>query len=531
MIVSGHTESSLRRNAEHLIEYLSNTPVRQCDLAYTTTVRRQHHRFRLAVAEKSTDDVQAALKTKLSAPLNTASLQRGPNRQVAFVFTGQGSAYPGLGRELYAHSSQFRQELQALDSIAHRQGFPTFLPLIDGSVNSLDLLSAVQIQVGLVCIQIALARLWFSWGVQPSTVIGHSLGEYAALHVAGVLSVTDAIFLTGHRASLLEQRCKQYTHSMLVVAESAETIPPFPDGSEGRVDLACLNSPRETVFSGDNEAISRLEQFQASRGIRCKRLALPYAFHSSQIDPILPEFARVAKNVQFRAPTVPFISAVEGHTLPSNTNIDAEYLVRHSRQTVQFSKALEAAYKEGLLNASTTVLELGPHPICLNMVTATLGKRSLASSLPTLERSKNPWDVAAHTLARLHESGFTINWSELYREFEPGYTLLRLPRYAFDNKNYWIEYRHDWSLRKGEPPLATPRRDEPENQTLSSSVHRVTKRETISKLEEAITYETDLSAPQLHRALCGHRVNGCALCPSVSFLPIAYQFLLLAASV
>ncbi|KAL3469059.1 hypothetical protein BJX99DRAFT_265554 [Aspergillus californicus] len=522
VIVSGHTESSLKRNAEHLIEYLSNTStVRLCDLAYTTTVRRQHHRFRLAVAEKSTDDVQAALRTKLSAPLNTASLQRDSNRQVAFVFTGQGSAYPSLGRELYAHSSQFRQELQAFDSIAHRQGFPTFLPLIDGSVDSLDLLSAVQIQVGLVCIQIALARLWFSWGVQPSAVIGHSLGEYAALHVGGVLSVADAIFLTGNRASLIEQRCKKYTHSMLAVAEPAEPIPPLPDGSEGRVDLACLNSPRETVFSGDNEAISQLEQFQASRGIRCKRLALPYAFHSSQIDPILQEFERLAKNVHFRAPTVPFISAVEGHTLPSNSKIDAEYLVRHSRQTVQFSKALEAAYKEGVLNASTTVLELGPHPICLNMVTATLGEKSLASSLPTLERSKNPWNVAVRTLARLHESGFTINWSELYREFEPGYTLLRLPRYAFDNKNYWIDYRHDWSLRKGDPPLATPRRDGPKHQTLSSSVHRVIKRETISNLEEVITYETDLSEPQLHRALCGHRVNGCALCPSSVYADMA----------
>lgn len=517
MTVSGHTESALRRNTERLLEYLSSNPsIRLCDLAYTTTVRRQHHRFRLAVADTSVDHVRAALANRLAS---SSSVTHKPEhqRRVVFVFTGQGPAYPGIARALYAKSGKFRIDVDSFDSIARRQGFPTFMPLIDGSSDTLNSLSAVQVQVGLVCVQMALARLWCSWGVKPAAVLGHSLGEYAALHIAGVLSVADTIFLAGHRATLMEEKCKKDTHSMLAVAESPSRIPQLPDGCTGHVEVACINSPQETVFAGENKAIGLFEHALTESKIRSKRLPLPYAFHSSQIDPILEGFEHIAKKVHMKPVQIPIISTVTGQPLKVADKIDVSYLTRHSRQAVTFSTALEAARDDGILDASSVFLELGPHPVCLNMVRSTLGSESIAACVSTLEKKKSPWDVAAVSLCRLHESGVDIDWAAVHRESETGCSLLHLPPYAFDDKNYWIDYCHDWSLRKGDPPSAAlPPQEDARQQRLTSSVHRVVTRESISSLEEDITYETDLWDPQLHTALCGHRVNGSALCPSVS---------------
>ncbi|KAL4865958.1 hypothetical protein BDV12DRAFT_199618 [Aspergillus spectabilis] len=517
--VSGHTKSALQNNLDNLIAYLTANPdTSPVDLSYTTTARRRHHALRLSVTESSIDRIKLALKQKRHLPLSSASTSQG-SRQIVFVFTGQGAAYPALAHELYVTSSQFRADIDHFDGIARQQGFPSFLSIIDGSAGDLNVLSPIQTQIGLVCIQVALARLWSSLGIKPAAVLGHSLGEYAALQVSGVLSISDMIYLVGYRARLLENRCEMFSHAMLAAAESAPILhQKIPARISSDVQIACENSPRETVLAGTRAVIDEVESHLSASGIRSTKLQVPYAFHSAQVDPILNNLEEVARVVKMGAAQVPIISSVTGRALDHGEQIDAHYLRQHCRQPVEFLKAVQNARDVGLIQESSVFIEVGPHPICSAMIKSTLGDIDI-HTLATLRRKENPWKVIVGSLTSLHDFGFIINRSEYHRDFEGACRLLTLPAYAFDNKNYWIEYKNDWTLRKGDPRLA-PNDSLKTPKNLSSSVHRIVK-EDYAGPTPIVVFETDLSSTEIHTAIGGHRVNGSALCPSSMYADVA----------
>ncbi|KAH8690471.1 beta-ketoacyl synthase [Talaromyces proteolyticus] len=518
--VSGHTVSAAKNNLERLIAYLStNHDVSPIDLSYTTTARRRHHRFRLTVTGSSIDSIKTSLEQKRQSILSAPSTpEEGPS--IVFVFTGQGTAFPALAYELYKTSSQFRADIDHFDGIARQQGFPTFLPIIDGSVMDLNSLSPIQTQIGLVCVQVALARLWSSWGVKPTAVLGHSLGEYAALQLSSVLSISDVIFLVGYRARLLETKCEMHSHSMLAVADSPSVLQSVPSNISSRVEIACVNSPSETVFASDKHVIDQLESYFVARGLRCTKLPVPFAFHSAQVDPILDDLEEVASVTNIGAPQIPVISSLFGRILGPKDPIGARYLRRHCREAVQFSSAVTNARDAGLINDSTVFIEVGPHPVCSGMLRSILGNN--VQALPTLRRKESPWKVIVGSLASLHDMGFPINWFEYHRDFEKTCRLLTLPAYAFDNKNYWIEYRNDWTLRKGDPLPASHVQNatrQPPKQ-LPASVHRVVV-ERYRERDAVAIFETDLSATAIYSAITGHRVNGATLCPSSIYADVA----------
>ncbi|KAJ6042766.1 uncharacterized protein N7446_013832 [Penicillium canescens] len=518
--VSGHTALALKNNLERMIAYtISNPDISPGDLSYTTTARRTHHPFRVTVAEPTVERIRVALQNKQGlAPYN--SLLSSHKRSVIFSFTGQGATYAALAQELYAKSTQFRADISLFDGIARQQGYPSFIPLVDGTVSDINQLSAIQTQVGLVSIQMALSRLWRSWGVKPTAVIGHSLGEYAALQVAGVLSISDAIFLVGHRARLLETHCQPYTHSMLAVSESSavvgELLSTFPE----EVEIACSNSPRETVFAGRREVIEKLEVHLSGAKIRYTKLQVSFAFHTAQVDPILDNLGEVAKAINFGAPQITILSSYFGRPLAAEERIDANYIRQHCRHTVQFANAVQSAQDQGLVNEASVFIEIGPHPICLGMIQGVLGDAHL--KVPTLKRKEKPWKVIVSGLASLHDQGFSINWSEYHRDFDHTHRLLSLPSYAFDNKRYWQEYRNDWTLGKGDalPTIQPSDRVELSAKKLTSSVHRVVE-ENYNGSNPIAVFETDLWDSQIYAAVSGHRVNGSALCPSSIYADVA----------
>ena len=205
VVVSAKSLASFKKNVDRLATYLdNNSNVDLPSLSYTTTSRRVHYTYRAAIPSTNVANAISALRTLKGSPPSPISVT--PPR-IGFVFTGQGSQYLGIALQLYQTSTSFRTDLGLFNDLAMSQGFVSFLGLVDGSVGSLDNLSAMAIQLGLVCIQIALVRLWSSWGIEPVCVIGHSLGEYAALNAAGVLSIADTIYLVGERALLMESLC------------------------------------------------------------------------------------------------------------------------------------------------------------------------------------------------------------------------------------------------------------------------------------------------------------------------------------
>ncbi|KAI4121902.1 MAG: hypothetical protein LQ338_006102 [Usnochroma carphineum] len=511
--VSGKSKSSLRKNLLQLVVFITENPtIALPSLSYTTTARRMHYNYRMAVTGPDLPNLKAALVAAQEKDVSPIS-PTAPD--VAFVFTGQGSHYAGLGRQLFEESSQFRTDILQFDNIAQSQGFPSVRPLIDGTLADISGLSSVIVQLGSVCVQMALARLWISWGVVPAAVLGHSLGEYAALNVAGVLSASDTIYLVGKRACELERNCTPGTHAMLAVATSISAVEPYM--TDDPLEVACINSSEQTVIGGSNERIDRLAQKLSRNGVRNDKLQIPFAFHVSQVDPVLDIYEKIASGVTFNTPLIPVVSPLLKKVVRSAGSFSPAYVRRHARETVNFPNGLDAGFQDGVLSQKTVWVEVGPHPVCLAMVKKTLGPT--LSAVPSLRRNEDTWKVLSGSLATLYMSGLDVDWNEYQRDFNAAQQLLRLPTYGFDLKNYWIHYTGNWCLTKGDA-RAIAHVPEAKPKLSTTSVQRIVE-ESIQESEATVTIESDIAEATLKKAFKGHQVNDTALCPSSIYADMA----------
>jgi iron transport multicopper oxidase len=506
VVLSAKSFSSLKMNKQKLLLYLERNPETSlADLSYTTTCRRAHHRIRFATGASTLSELKDALsKPEDSAPNSKA--------KIAFAFTGQGTIFSGVGKELFAESRQFRSDILQFNNLAQAQGLPSFLPLFDAATD-IKSLSPVQTQLGQVCIQMALYRLWVSWGITPDSVIGHSLGEYGALYASGVLSASDTILLVGRRAEHLQQYCTAGTHAMLAVKGSMQMIQDFILHTE--TEIACVNGINDVVLSGRVEEIKAAAELLARKGFKSTILDLQYAFHSSQMDSILKPFEKVAQSAEFRVPKVPLLSPLLGVTVQQGEVISASYLSRHLREKVDFVAALESR-KATLTSKDCLFVEIGPHPLCSGMIKTTLG----VATVPTLRRREDSWETVSRSLSALYSRGIDVDWAEYHRDFALAHQLLALPSYAFDEKNYWLEYKNDWALEKSD--ATTPTREVPvvtKTGPATSSVQRLIQ-EDIQDQSASAEFESDLDEQTLRDSIIGHVINGIGLCPSVSAFPL-----------
>ncbi|ROV93783.1 hypothetical protein VSDG_07022 [Cytospora chrysosperma] len=508
--LTGKSKAAMIRNAERVVSWMQEHP--DCPLshvAYTTTARRIQHYWRMNVAVSDLAEAQKAITDRLKENFSPVSPEQP---KVAFLFTGQGSHYPGLGKEFYTHYSVFRQCIDEFDRIAQIQGFPSFLPLIDGSEQDMKRLSPLVVQLGLSCFEMALSRLWASWGIEPSVVLGHSLGEYAALNVAGVLSASDTIYLVGSRARLLMEKCTAFTHAMLAVQGDVETIKEALGDKAQSITVACINGPRETVLGGEVAEITDISTQLNGAGFKCTQLKVPFAFHSVQVEPILDDFEKLARSVNFQTPKIPVISPLLGKMIESEP-LNPTYLRNHAREAVDFLGGLVHAQKSGAIDEKTVWLEIGPHPICANMVKAAFGVATIA--VPTIRRSETSYKTLSASLCTLHSAGLNLDWNEFHRDFSGSVRILDLPSYSFDEKNYWLQYTGDWSLTKNRAAIVdAPVAVEPAKPKLSTtSVQKILSEEVKDGIA-TVEIESNLSREDLRLAVTGHQVNGAPLCPS-----------------
>lgn len=500
---------SLQGNLRSLLKFLRENPdVSLAELSYTTTARRIHHQHRVLFNGSSVADLSSKVETAIQNNTGVTRPKSAP--RVVFTFTGQGALYAGMGKQLFQESELIRTELRQLDRITQNLGFPSILQVIEADDKAdINSFAPLAVQLAGVSLQIALSKLWASWGIVPTAVVGHSLGEYAALNVAGVLSDTDTIFLVGSRARLLEQKCTRDTHAMLVIKGSEQEIAVALKGH--KYETACLNSPTETVLAGPNEQVADLREALTAAGLKSTLLKVPYAFHSSQLDPILEDYVKLASGVTFGKPKVTVIRPLDATIVDSETSeasFGPDYLASHARQPVKMLEALSLAQRNRILTDNSIVLELGPHPAVLGMVKASLGQQ--VSGLASLQRGRQPWEVLGATLKGLYDAGASINWIEYQRNFPGSHSVVSLPAYSWDLKDYWIQYVNDWSLRKGDAPLVIT------SQKLeSTTIHSVV--EEISEgTKTRIIVEADIARKDLSPLVQGHEVDGIPLCtPSV----------------
>ncbi|KAK4131175.1 ketoacyl-synt-domain-containing protein [Trichocladium antarcticum] len=507
--VTAKSKAAMIRNAERLVTWMETNPTTPtAHVAYSTTARKMQHYWRMSVTGTELAEVKTAIAERLKENF-VPVLPEQP--KVVLMFTGQGSHYAALGKEFYEHHSVFRQNVSEFDLLARMHGFPTFLPLMDGSEPDVSKLSPVVIQLGLVCFEMALARLWMSWGIRPAAVLGHSLGEYAALEVAGVLSASDAIYLVGMRAQLLVDNCKAGTHAMLAVQGSVPAVRNALGERAAFVNIACINGPEETVLSGEADEMTEIAEGLKDQ-FKCTHLRVPFAFHSSQVEVILDEFEKRAESVRYNAPVLPIISPLHGK-LVEHEPIGAFYLRTHARKAVDFLGALVSAQQSGAIDEKTVWLEVGPHPVCAGMVKAAFGAATVA--VPTLRRGEACYKTLSSSLCTLHTAGLNIDFNEYHRDFRRSVRLLDLPSYSFDDKNYWLQYTGDWCLTKHRTGAAVAAEAlEPAKPRLSTTTVQQVVREEVKGDVAIVEIESDLCQEQLRNAVSGHLVNGAPLCPS-----------------
>lgn len=519
--VSAKNKISLAGNIRSLISYLENHPDTSLNnLSYTTTARRYQHIYRVAPVCSSVDQLKKQLTTSLDGVDSISPASKSGPQSIAFCFTGQGASYKSMSLEFYHHVPVFRQAIDRLDTLAQQQGFPSFIPALDGSHDKDHEQTPVVTQLAMVSTEIALAKYWASLGVQPDVVVGHSLGEYAAMHVAGVITANDALFIVGRRAEMMQLKCRKGSHGMMAVRASLKQI--ADAAPQERYTVACINSPSDTVLSGTAQEVDRVAVILEAAGFRCIKLSVAYAFHSEQVDPLLDDFEAVCRTgVSFQEPKIPYISPLLGKVVFDGKTLNANYVRRATREPVDFVSAMETAQNVSTIGEDTVWIEIGPHPVCAGFIKSINPSTDLLA-LPSIRRGEDNFKTIVATTAALHLAGVKVAWTEFHRPFENRLRLLDLPTYSWNEKNYWLQYNGDWCLTKGNTFYGTQQTisakvdSAPSKSRLqTSTVHEIIE-ETSDESRCSLVIQSDLMQADFYAAAYGHRMNDCGVVTSVS---------------
>lgn len=427
------------------------------DVCYTAGARRDHHDHRLAAFGQSAKEVAAALSAFVEgaphAGLSSGTRPRGPARRIVFVCAGQGELRPGVARELLRDAPEpaFCEALERVDALVReRAGFSVLDALWAADARSrLDQTEVAQ--PVLFALQVALAALWRSWGVAPDALIGHSVGEVAAAHLSGALSLEDAVQVVVHRGRLMQRATG--LGGMLAVALPVAHAQRLVANAEGRVSIAAINSPSSTVLSGERTALEAARRELEAHGIPHRALPVDYAFHSAQMDPFRAPLARVLEGLAPSPLSVPVFSTTTG--LPAGPgSFDAEHWARNLREPVLFEAAVSRSIDEGY----DLFLELGPHPVLSKAISECLDHKGReAVVLPSLRRDRPERATLLSSLAELYTIGHPVEWEPLC----PDGRCTRLPAYPWQRQRYWMDAVERPSERtktersKDERPAAT----------------------------------------------------------------------------
>jgi iterative type I PKS product template protein len=513
---SAHSQASLDQNKRSMLQLLKgNGSISLANLSYTTTARRTHHALRAAYCGSSVQDITEALSQDLSHKGQELS-NREVKTPVVFVFSGQGVCYAGMGQELFKTSSQFRRIITDLERACQSLGFPSFTNLIAGLDAGMECISIVQLHLSLVALQIALTDLWKIWGVEPDIVMGHSIGEYAALHAAGVLSAFDAMYLVGKRAQLIQSKCFAGTYAMVSISGTTNEVSMLlSEGDFNGCEVACFNSPGMVVFSGERAEILTLKSLLKERGFKCQLLEIPYGMHSRQMDAMSSDFGDILAGVRFGEPKVKIVSTFLGHLVTKASSFGRDYFVSHTRDPVKFQQAVESCITGRHADASSIWLEIGPGATCLGLIRANVNIHS-SNALASLRKGENNWKTIVASLAAFYSYKKHIHWREYHKDFIDNLSHIDLPRYAFDTKNFWIKYKSNEGLESNGAVIEEDRKSE----VISTCLHRRLERPDDEDKQSA-SFTTTISHLPLMQIIEGHKLSGITVCPAGVFIDMA----------
>ena len=430
LTLSAKSDDALDDLAQKWVNYLEKNPqLNLADLAFSANTGRGQFNHRLAILAKSTLEAKDSFTafTQKQPCLNVFSQAVAKSRQnkIAFLFTGQGSQYADMGRQLYETQPTFRHALEECDRLLQPYLEKSLLEVLYSDSSLLD--QTAYTQPALFAIEYALYKLWQSWGIKPDGVLGHSVGEYVSACVAGVYSLEEGIKLIAERGRLMQSLPQK--GAMAAIFAPIETVKSVISPYGDQVEIATINSSENIVISGDQEAINQIKADLESQSIEVRLLKVSHAFHSGMMQPILAEFKVIAAKISYKTPQLDWISTVTGEEI--SQAVTEDYWCQQVRQCVQFAPAIETLASQGY----NLFIEIGSHPILTR-----LGQKTLANPdylwLSSLQRGQDDWQILLQSVAKLAVSGVNIDWNG----FDKDYARLRLPlpTYAFQKQPYWL---------------------------------------------------------------------------------------------
>lgn len=426
-VISGKTASALAAQAGRLGRYVRARPALDVvDVGYSLVSTRSVFDHRAVVVGQTRDELLAGL-AGVVAGRPEAGVVCGvgkPAGKTAFVFAGQGSQWLGMGSELYAAYPVFAEALDAVvDELDRHLRYP-LRDVIWG--HDQDLLNTTEFaQPALFAVEVALYRLLMSWGVRPGLVLGHSVGELAAAHVAGALCLPDAAMLVAARGRLMQ--ALPAGGAMFAVQAREDEVAPMLGHD---VSIAAVNGPASVVISGAHDAVSAIADRLRGQGRRVHRLAVSHAFHSALMEPMIAEFTAVAAELSVGLPTIPVISNVTGQ-LVADDFASADYWARHIRAVVRFGDSVRSAHCAG----ASRFIEVGPGGGLTSLIEASLADAQIVS-VPTLRKDR-PEPVSVMTAAAQgFISGMGLDWASVFSGYRP--KRVELPTYAFQHQKFWL---------------------------------------------------------------------------------------------
>ncbi|WP_244748834.1 type I polyketide synthase [Mycobacterium tuberculosis] len=426
-VISGKTASALAAQAGRLGRYVRARPALDVvGVGYSLVSTRSVFDHRAVVVGQTRDELLAGL-AGVVAGRPEAGVVCGvgkPAGKTAFVFAGQGSQWLGMGSELYAAYPVFAEALDAVvDELDRHLRYP-LRDVIWG--HDQDLLNTTEFaQPALFAVEVALYRLLMSWGVRPGLVLGHSVGELAAAHVAGALCLPDAAMLVAARGRLMQ--ALPAGGAMFAVQAREDEVAPMLGHD---VSIAAVNGPASVVISGAHDAVSAIADRLRGQGRRVHRLAVSHAFHSALMEPMIAEFTAVAAELSVGLPTIPVISNVTGQ-LVADDFASADYWARHIRAVVRFGDSVRSAHCAG----ASRFIEVGPGGGLTSLIEASLADAQIVS-VPTLRKDR-PEPVSVMTAAAQgFVSGMGLDWASVFSGYRP--KRVELPTYAFQHQKFWL---------------------------------------------------------------------------------------------